>query len=285
MGKYYYLISGLPELQLDDLKLKITMADFKTELEEHLSNYDKSLCDYFFMQFDNINLLRYLNDPEADFHPLGNISASEFGEIMLLFKETDTPAHPMLPEYFKDFIPAYMADKALFTNMGTEDQLASLYYDYAANCNNDFISAWFRFNLNLNNILTATNCRKYNLDREAAVVGTGEISEAIRYSNSRDFGIAAEFPEVENVLRLAEINDIIEREQKIDKLKWEWLEENGFFHYFDVEHLFIYLIKLQMLSRWVKLEKETGLKIFREMIYKLQHSFEFPNEFTIRKVK
>lgn len=285
MGKYYYLISGLPELQLDSQKLKISMTDFKSELDEHLNGNDKKITDYFFMQYDNINLLRYLKNPEAELHPLGNITADDFKEIMLLFQETDEPDYKQMPEYFKKFVPAYKAEKPLFNDMSWEDQLTSLYFDHAINSKNQFVSDWFRFNLTINNILTAVNCKKHNYNREANVVGSGEIAEAIRYSNSRDFGIAPVFPEVEEILRITESTDILEKEQKIDQLKWEWLEDKGFFHFFDIEHLFVYLIKLEMLSRWVKLEKETGLKIFKEMIEKLQHSFEFPNEFTITKVK
>ncbi len=285
MGKYYYLISGLPELQLDDQKLILSLIDFKAELNEQLSSSDKKIAGFFFMQFDNINLLNFLNDPETALNPLGNLNETDFQEILLLFKETDAPKHPKLPGYFKKFIPDYLADKPLFQNMSWENQLTSLYYDYATSCKNEFIAAWFKFNLTVNNILTAANCRKYNYDREASIIGTGQIEEAIRYSNSRDFGIAPDFPMVEEVLRLAEIDNIYEREQKIDLLKWNWLEEEGFFHYFDIEHLFIYLIKLQMLTRWVKLEKESGQKVFRDMIEKLQQSFEFPNEFTIVKVK
>lgn len=285
MGKYYYLISGLPELQLDNQKLAMSMTDFKAAMNEQLSESDKGLIAYFFMQFDNKNLLKYLNDPETTLNPLGNIKANDFEEIMLLFKETDKPVHPKLPKYFTEFIPAYYNDKPLFQNMSPENQLTSLYYDYATQCKNEFIAQWFRFNLAVNNILTAVNCRNYSYDRESSIIGTSPLEEAIRYSNSRDFGIAPDYPMVDDVLRIAEIENIYEREQKIDMLKWNWLEENGFFHYFDIEHLFIYLIKLQMLSRWVKLEKESGQKAFRSMIERLQQSFEFPNEFTIVKVK
>ena len=284
MAKYYYLISGLPELQLDDQKLKLSLSEFKTELLENLSATDLKLTGYFFMQFDNANLLKLLANKEAELDSLGDLSRDELLDIILQFNETDDPRQSNIYAYYKKFIPAYLAQKPLYQQMTWEDQLTSLYYDYAASCQNEFISQWYSFNLNITNILTAINCIKYDFDRESAVVGSGEISEAIRYSNSRDFGITPVFPEVEEVLRIAEEQDIYERERKIDLLKWNWLEENGFFHYFDMEHLFIYLLRLELLERWVRLEKETGLQVFREMIGQLQTSFEFPNEFTVKKV-
>ncbi|MGF7138495.1 DUF2764 family protein [Roseimarinus sediminis] len=284
MGNYYYLISGLPELQLDDQKLKLSLIDFKRELEENLSESDLNVLSYFFMQFDNENLLKYLNDREATLDPLGNLNREDFEEMLLLFRESDQPRHPRIYEYFKYFVPVYLSDTAIFEGMRREDELTSLYYDFALGCKNDFIAEWFRFNLNISNILSALNCLKYNIDRETVIVGTDEISEALRNSNARDFGIAAEFPEVDEIVRIAEESDLYERERKIDLLKWNWLEEKGFFHYFDVEHLFIYLVRLQLLSRWVQLERESGLKVFRDMIEQLQHAFEFPNEFTVQKV-
>lgn len=285
MGQYYYLIAGLPELQLDDQKLKLTLSEFKSELREHLSEADLKVISYFFMQFDNINLLRFLENPEAELDTLANLSNDDWKEILLLFNETDEPVYAGLPNYFKKFIPAYRQEKPLYVNMSWEDQITSLFFDYAVSCKNEFISQWYSYNLNITNILTAVNCLKHGFDRESAIVGNGEVAEALRYSNSRDFGIIPVFPEVEEVLRLVEEPDLYERERKIDLMKWNWLEEKGFFHYFDIEHLFIYLIRLQMLARWVKLEKKTGLIVFREMIGQLQTSFEFPNEFTIKKVK
>lgn len=285
MAKYYYLISGLPELQLDDSKLKISLLEFKNQLLENLSDSDLSYIGYFYMQFDNKNLLHLLNNKDAELETLGNLDRDQLLDIILQFKETEEPADKKIHPYFRQFIPAFLADKPVFQHMSWEDQLATLYYNCAISCRNSFISDWFKFNLNVNNIIIAMNCRNFGYRRETMVVGDDDISIAIRTSNAKDFGIKPIFPEVDDVMRLADEPDLFERERKIDLLKWNWLEEKGFFHYFDMEHLFIYLVRLSLLERWVRLEKETGRKVFREMISQLQHSFEFPNEFTINRVK
>ncbi|NLU39394.1 MAG: DUF2764 family protein [Bacteroidales bacterium] len=285
MAKYYYLISGLPELQLDDSKLKISLLEFKNQLLENLSDSDLSYIGYFYMQFDNKNLLHLLNNKDAELETLGNLDRDQLLDIILQFKETEEPADKKIHPYFRQFIPAFLADKPVFQHMSWEDQLATLYYNSAISCRNSFISDWFKFNLNVNNIIIAMNCRNFGYRRETMVVGDDDISIAIRTSNAKDFGIKPIFPEVDDVMRLADEPDLFERERRIDLLKWNWLEEKGFFHYFDMEHLFIYLVRLSLLERWVRLEKETGRKVFREMISQLQHSFEFPNEFTINRVK
>lgn len=284
MGQYYYLISGLPEIQLEDQKLKLTLSDFKAALKDQVSNTDWKVLRYFFMQYDNVNLLRYLRDKESVIDELGDLSKDDLTEIVALFKESDYFDYPNLPLYFNQFVPNYIAEEKSINGLSWSDQLSSLYFKHGINCKNSFVSEWFDYNLNVTNVLTAISCVKHGYDKQKAIVGYNEISEIIRTSNSRDFGIRAEFPEVEEILRIAEESDLYERERKIDWMKWEWLEEKGFFHYFDVEHLFVYLVRLQLLTRWVQLEKETGKQVFRNMIAKLQSSFEFPNEFTVKKV-
>ena len=56
------------------------------------------------------------------------------------------------------------------------------------------------------------------------------------------------------------------REKKIDLLKWNWLEENTFFKTFDIESVFAYLLKLEMIERWVTLDKDAGEKTFRSLV-------------------
>jgi hypothetical protein len=285
MGNYHCLIAGLPELQLDDQKIKISLSEFKTEIMETLSASDRKMIGYFFMQFDNKNLLALLADKEAEVDEIGNLNREQLVEIIQRFRETDNPDDKEIYTYFRQFIPDYLIGAPIFPNLSWEDQLTTLYYEFAIKCKNQFISDWYQFNLTISNIIIGTNCRKFGYDREKSIIGTGEIADAIRKNNAKDFGIKPIFNEVDDVLRIAEETDLIERERKLDILKWNWLEEKGFFHYFDMEHLFVYLVRLELLERWVHLEKETGKKVFREMISQLQHSFEFPNEFTVKRVK
>ena len=57
MTNYYCLVTGLPELSLEDGKLSYTVANFKTEIYPQLSKGDKKLVDLFYLKFDNKNLL------------------------------------------------------------------------------------------------------------------------------------------------------------------------------------------------------------------------------------
>ena len=51
MSKYYYLISGLPNIALDDSKLAYSVCEFRTEVEDMLSSKDKKLIDLFYLKY------------------------------------------------------------------------------------------------------------------------------------------------------------------------------------------------------------------------------------------
>lgn len=157
--------------------------------------------------------------------------------------------------------------------------LAAYYYDYAMNCDNQFVSSWFEFNLNVNNLLSALTARKYKIEVAPNIVGNTEVSEAIRTSNARDFGISGTLEYFEQLLRISETDELVDRERKIDLLKWNWMEDAVFFNYFTVERIFVFLLRLEMIERWISLDKEKGSELFRKMIDSLKNEVQIPAEF------
>ena len=131
---------------------------------------------------------------------------------------------------------------------------------------NPFVAGWFELNLNINNVLTAITCRKYGFDKSLYIVGHNEIAEQIRTSNARDFGLSDAVEYLPELQRIAEETDLYARERKIDLLKWKWLEDQTLFKTFDMERVFAYLLQLEMIERWVNLDKVRGEQTFRELV-------------------
>lgn len=276
MSKYYCLIAGLPDLTLEDGKLSYTVANFKTEIYPDLSSTDRKLIDLFYLQYDNANLLALLKDKEAAIDTRGHYKTEELLSLITSIKEKEKPQGDF-PSYFYDFVSAYLTvfDNLIFP----ENVLAGYYYDYAMKCNNRFVKAWFEFNLNINNVLSALMARKYKMDVASNVVGNTDIAECIRTSNARDFGVADVMDYFEQLLRISETEELVERERKIDLLKWHWMEEEIFFNYFTIERLFAFLLKLEMIERWIALDKEKGSELFRSIIDSLRNEVQIPAEF------
>ena len=158
-----------------------------------------------------------------------------------------------------------------------EDLRAQLMYEEGMRSQNAFVREWFAFNLNLNNILAAVICRKHGFDLKKAIVGEGEVQDALRTSNAKDFGLSATLPEIDDILRLSEVEDLYEREKKTDALRWKWLEEKTLFSYFEAENVFAYWLQAQMLFRWDILNKETGEQIFRDLLNDMKRDIHFGN--------
>ena len=277
MTNYYCLVAGLPDLSLEDGKLNYTVANFKSEIYPELSEKDRKLIDLFYLKFDNANLLKLLKDKEAVTDSEGNYSQDELLTLISAVREGDAP-DKKYPSYLYEFITAYLALSAE-EFYRAEDMLSAYYYAYAMNCGNQFISSWFEFNLNINNILAALAARKYKMDVSQVVVGNTDVSEMIRTSNARDFGLTEMLEYFEPILRISEIEELVEREKKIDLLKWNWMEEAIFFDYFTVERIFAFLLKLEMIERWISLDKERGNQLFRSIIESLKNEVQIPAEF------
>jgi len=82
-----------------------------------------------------------------------------------------------------------------------------------------------------------------------------------------------------DLLKLDEMVDLVERERKTDLLKWEWMEEASFYDYFSLERLFVFLLKLEMIERWISLDKIKGNQKFRAIIDSLKNDVQIPEEF------
>lgn len=278
MTNYYCLVTGLPELSLEDGKLSYTVANFKTEIYPQLSKRDKKLVDLFYLKFDNKNLLALLKDKEAAIDSsLGNYSADELLSVITSLKEETAP-DKKFPAYFYEFAALYL-NTPEEERWPLEDKLYGMYYHYSMKCNNPFVAAWFELNLDVNNILAAMAARKYKLEVAKVPVGDNSVSEVLRSSNARDFGLADDLEYFEQLVRINDTVDLVDREKKIDLLKWNWMEDQTFFNYFTIEKIFVFLMKLEMIERWVALDKEKGNELFRKLIDQLKDEVKIPQEF------
>ncbi|GHV48871.1 hypothetical protein FACS1894181_05890 [Bacteroidia bacterium] len=274
MGKYYYLIAGLPNIAFDDGKLPYTVLGFKDELVDYLSKADARLLELFFLKIDNRNLLKLMQYPGYDPEPGGKIAGEEISGLLDGLKNEKEEEMPFknknkrLPAYFETFARMYAeaVEKEEKAVIPWEDRLSALYYEHAMKCTNPFVSSWFELNLNINNILAALACRKYKLERENYIVGQTEAANKLRSSSARDFGLGDSLDYLPALLRAGEDAELLQREKKVDALKWEWLGERTFARVFDVESVLAYLLKLEILERWNGLDKATGEKTFRQLV-------------------
>ncbi len=278
-NQYYYFVAGLPDFSFESTKLPFTVSEFKEILYDELKPDDRKLIDKYFLEADKDNLLKLLIDKEAKIEKTSVFSREDILSTIKTIQENEGVINKDMPDIFELFIRQWLKEDAESESKNWEDILTSLYTDYGANVKNTLVSQWFTLNLNIGNLLAAIYSRKYGLDVKQVVVGNNHIAKTIRAnSGSRDFGLEQELDYYEAIVRISEETDIYERERKIDKFRWDWLDVNTVFDYFDIEYLFSYLCKLQILERWVQLNAEEGERVFRKLIANMKKDVIVPDE-------
>lgn len=253
-------------------------------MQELMHPDDYKLVELLFLEYDNFNFLNFILDRKQEFNPLGKYPVEVYKE----FEEyLDT-----LPSYFQDF---YYLQKGKVSPDHEIDELSDFsgekieknpevrfqefFYSYIKSYDNRFIKEWYSFSRDFNNVLTAINCRKQQIEINSQLVGGGDLVETLARSQAPDFGIKREIDYLENLLQIAEINDIIERERRLDLLKWEMADDITTFDYFSIEVILAFFVKAGIVYRWSKLDKKIGAEMFRKLVEDLRKTYELPKEF------
>lgn len=268
---YIAFIAGLPEIAWDDRKLSLTVADFREQLKDYISGKDEKLIDLFFLPNDNAQVLRLLQKlaPDPALHTV-------YPE-KLLEEEIQEPDKG-IPAYLREFIVDFKEEHFRYDVM-PENVLSWMYYDYMMKADNELVRKYAEFSMNLKNLVTALNARKYGLDVASEVIGNNEFAVALRTSNAKDFGLSMDYPYVEKVIALMDDDNLVERERGLDLIIWNFLDEAVTFEYFSLERVISYMLRLMIVERWSKMSSASGRKVFMEMIEKFRQSFQFDEQF------
>lgn len=270
-------MAGLPDITLDS-KLEVSIPDLREELDMALSDQDKKIIYYFFLENDCKNLVKLLKDPEAEINPDCNYSKEQYQDMITSAREMNFNVH-RYPSFMSEFARNFSYNVET-EGYFPEDAMQIAFYEYAMNCPNKMVSEWYKLNLDINNILTAMIARKHGWNVSDFIYGDNEVTEMIRTNNTKDFDLGSELDYVKELMQIVDCEDPVEKEKKIDAFKWVWLEEQTFFNIFSVDAVFAYLCKLNMLDRWDKLDVEKGQATFRQIIEDLRGEAKVPEEFT-----
>ena len=278
MANYYCMITGLPDIDLQDTKPGMSIEDMREQCEEQLTSYDKKLLFYFFLHFDCTNLVKLLKNPKADIDQWGNFSKDELCDLIANASEGDFTVQGY-PAFMSAFVREYSLNKEK-TGYFPEDEIAYQFFNYAVQtCPSRMMRNWYKLNLDLTNILTAMLAREQGWNIGDFIKGDGEVQEMIRDNKTKDFNLAQELDYIPQLMKIVEEEDPVRKEKMIDAFKWIWLDEQIFFEPFSMEAVFAYLCKLEMQQRWAKLDVEQGKETFRKIIDDLRSEAQVPEEF------
>ena len=93
-----------------------------------------------------------------------------------------------------------------------------------------------------------------------------------------DFGLSREISYINDLVSISQETDPATKERRIDRLKWDWIENESIKYNFSIEVIFSYLIKLDMVDRWMKLDAERGENLLRNLIANIKGRVAVPVE-------
>ena len=271
---YYCLVAGLREYTLDADTKGFNARDIIAEIEEELSGADLRAVRLLYGYYDCENIIALRAGRDA-FNPLGNFTREE------LEAELSEPKH--LPERVARVIKAYAAmaeaetdaeenewAKGIDLTLSFERSLFAAYYEECALSGSRFLREWAAFDRTLRNISAVAVARVAGRAAASVTVGKGDVVEQLQRSSAADFGLRGELQYIDAVI--AAVNDeqnIVEKEHKIDLVRWEQAVDLVARDYFDINAILSYLVRVNIVARWALLDPKRGRAMFERIMSEL----------------
>jgi hypothetical protein len=266
--EYFYLISSLPDLELDSQKKLPSLTEFLDFCESQLSEKEFLELKKVFIFNDILNAAKSDSRESSPYIYPAFYTREDFLENL---KDTD--------EFFP-FLSTYFCNKKLgkrdYPELQEIDELFALFYENLETLSkNRFITDYFRFELDLRNTLTFLNMKKNNMDFKEYLVPFGDSYERL----SKTMNVENSLPDIEVLVESVNEGDIIATELTVDNVRWKWLDNEVGNDYFSLKFIIAYAIKLTSVERWHKLTDISGKNMLDKLIDKIKSGIVFSDEF------
>lgn len=266
-GKQYYsLVAGLREYTLDGEAKGFDAAAIVAEICDELTDADAAQVRLLYGYYDCENLAA-LRAGRSAYDPLGNLTREEL--------EEELKAPSRLPEPLAAVVRAY-ADpegedaETVDTARRFEAPLFGAYYAMCRRRGGRFLRAWAEFDRTLRNVAAAVTARAAGRPVEEAVVGDGDVEQQLLRSSAADFGLRGELAYVDGVIAaVSEEANLLEKEHKIDLIRWNEALELATFDYFNIDAVLSYLVRINLVARWTRLDAARGRELFARLLQEL----------------
>ena len=263
---YYSLVAGLREYALDADTKGFDAKGIVEEILGEVSASDASEVRLLYGYYDCENILA-LRAGRSAHNPLGNFTREEL--------EQELKAPRLLPQGIARVVMAYADPEGeeaeeIDTARRFETALFAAYYDACRRARSRFLRAWSEFDRTLRNVTAALAARAASRPVEEVVVGGGDVAEQLQRSSAADFGLRGELPFVDTVI--AAMNDeanLLEKERKIDLVRWEEATELATFDYFNINAILSYLVRINIVARWARLDAARGRELLGRLLAEL----------------
>jgi Protein of unknown function (DUF2764) len=268
---YYFLASSLADL----FRGRTTGAG---SLEEYLRFCETQVApeDYdALMQLFLFNDIKNVVEHRADDDPFTTPSYYGREEIAMLTEEPER----FLP-FFRHIAANRIEEHRERPNLNEIDEAVSIFYDHLDDLDDTFVRDYYRAELDIRNISSAFELRAGEFEIQRYLIPLGEAYEKISANpDAEDFGLSAEFPWLRRYAALFGDVELTKREEALDEIRWQWLDERVGPRFFSLEFLCAYALKLASVERWLTLDEAKGEEMFNEILATVRRSVRFEIEF------
>ncbi len=135
-----------------------------------------------------------------------------------------------------------------------ENTLGADFYAKAAENKNSFIREYFDFDGRLRNMKVEYLAKRLGKNGEEFMV---ELPEA-------------DFEEEKLIQDILADADFVQREQKMDELKWEKASDIARMDYFNMNAILAFMVKAKTVQRWAELDPAKGEEMFRKLVKEIR---------------
>jgi len=272
MGAYPYLVAGLEELRLDSPRRNFSLHEYFMHGRELLSASDfEQLRRLFF--FNDIRNTVYLffnqKQKKEDYVTPAYYDQNEFLE--------GKKDHELFFPFLRRFYDSQEGNgRRVAPDLPPADELTLFLYEDLSTLVSGFSERWYQFELELRNFSLAIALKRDGIDPAKRVIPIGVVAEAVGKSQAPDFGLEREFPWTAEIL--AHTDSALDFEQTIERVRWNWLENENNVEWDGIEAVLAYAVRLQSVERWDVLDEASGRKTFETMLGTIERSIRFSVE-------
>ena len=135
-----------------------------------------------------------------------------------------------------------------------ENTLGAEFYEKAAKSKNRFIREYFDFDGRLRNMKVNYLAKRLGKKGESYMV---EMPDS-------------DFEEEQQIKAILENVDFVDREEKMDELKWEKASDIARMDYFNMNAILAFLVKAKTVQRWAELDPEKGTEMFHKLVKEIR---------------
>lgn len=269
-AEYYYLVAGLREWTLDSDTKGFDVREIVDEILVELTKSDREAVRLLYAYYDCENIIARRAQRDR-YNQLGNLTVEQIDEVL------NQRRYSLLPERVAKVVKLYVEvddeerDEEFVPTERFEKAVFEAYYEDLAHSKCRFLNGWGEFDRNLRNIAAAVAAREAGRSVADVVVGEGDVVEQLKRSSAADFGLRGELQYIDAVIAaVSDEKNIVEKERKVDAIRWSEAEEIAVFDFFNINFILSYLVKVNIVARWTLLSPEVG----REMLNRLMNELD-----------